>query len=90
MTKKTDKIFRVEVKVSLFWYSKDGKYPAADDCNLSEAAKEELEMGNGYISVDEVKPGDVLVPSEADSCPWGDGGNEKTVKQWVGSTNASN
>lgn len=74
------KLYRVRVEVELYWH---GSVPDSTDCDLGEAVTEELALGNGIRSFEAVRTAENLPQDVLNSCPWGEGGNAKTVKEWL-------
>ncbi|MDA0269157.1 MAG: hypothetical protein O3A14_19920 [Cyanobacteria bacterium] len=74
-------MYRITVTVDLYWLAPSP--PAANDYELGRAVEEEMGMGNATRKFEVVESASDLPDGVADSCPWGDGGDEKSVREWL-------
>lgn len=76
------KLYRVTVEHTFYMVSDDEELDMLDaEYCAREAVKEDIELD--LIAETEVTSLDEVPKNFHDSCPYGEGGNERTIKEWL-------
>jgi hypothetical protein len=76
------KLYRVTIEHTFFMVSEDDELNMLDaDYAAREAVKEDSDLD--LIAETEVTNLDEVPEMYRDCCPYGEGGNERTVKEWL-------
>lgn len=73
------KIYRVTVEVDVYWRGST----SPRDWDISDAVKEEIEMGNCQLTANILENSEKLSADVLNSCPYGKDGDEKTIREWL-------
>jgi len=73
------KIFQIEVRTTVYFYGED--FP--EDQDLIRAAWEEMQLDNFDTSGTDIDSTEGLPKDVLDSCPWGEGGDRHTIREWL-------
>lgn len=73
------KIFQIEVTTTVYFYGDD--FP--DKIELASAVRDEIEMDNYDCNGTSLNTCENLPEDVLDSYPYGEGGNSKTVGEWL-------
>ena len=68
-----------EIKVTTVIYC----FGDIDDLDMSEAVRNEIDLGNGDIQKTCISSVDQADPKWLNAYPYGEGGNVRTVQQWL-------